>query len=173
MNAVPSPGPLDPSAAPTALAILHADGSSRLVAQRPLELGEVVLVLDGVLVDRPSRHSIQVGVALHLEKPAGVAGVAEFDQCLWRFLEHSCEPNAAFRGRELIATRRIEAFEPVTFDYLTHEYDMASPFRCQCGSVHCVGEVRGFRHLADDARQRLRPTLAPHILELARRDGLC
>ncbi|MGA1523670.1 MAG: hypothetical protein ACO4CZ_06860, partial [Planctomycetota bacterium] len=114
MNTAPSPEPLEPDAAPTALAILRADGSSRLVAQRPLEMGEVVLVLDGVLVDRPSRHSIQVDMALHLEKPAGVAGVAELDQCLWRFLEHSCEPNAAFRGRQLIATRRIAAFEPVT-----------------------------------------------------------
>ena len=155
------------------VAVLRADGSSRLVARRTLDLGDTVLWLDGVEVDTPSRHSIQIDVDRHLEKPARVHGIAELDLCPWRFLEHSCDPNAAFRGRQLIATRRIEAYEAVTFDYLTQEYDMASPFGCACGSPVCVGEVRGFRHLAPVHRDRLLPKLAPHILELARRDGLC
>lgn len=155
------------------LAILRADGSSRLVAQRAFREGEVILTLDGVLVTAPSRHSIQIGIGLHLEKPADVEGVAEMDRYLWRFLEHSCAPCAAFRGPELVAVRAIDPFEPVTFDYLTQEYDMASPFPCACGSSDCVGEVRGFRHLPSERRERLQPRLAAHVLELARRDGLC
>ncbi|MDA0935381.1 MAG: SET domain-containing protein [Planctomycetota bacterium] len=155
------------------LAILRADGSSRLVAQRAFRAGDVILELDGVQVTEPSRHSIQIGIGLHLEKPAYVEGVAEMDRYLWRFLEHSCAPCAAFRGSELVALRTIEPLEPVTFDYLTQEYDMASPFSCACGSPDCVGDVRGFRHLSPAGRERLRPRLAPHVLELARRDGLC
>jgi hypothetical protein len=155
------------------VAVLRAEGSSRLVARRALDMGDAVLRLDGVVVDRPSRHSVQIDVDRHLEKPPQVIGVAELDMCPWRFLEHSCDPNAAFRGRQLIALRRIEPYEAVTFDYLTQEYDMASPFGCSCGSPHCIGEVRGFRHLSPAHRERLLPNLAPHILELARRDGLC
>jgi len=161
------------SPAESKVAVLRADQCFRLVARRGVDAGEIVLRLDGVVVDRPSRHSIQIGAAIHLEKPDDLGGHDELDQCQWRFLEHSCAPNAAFRGRELVALTRIEPFEPVTFDYLTQEYDMASPFSCACGSPDCVGDVRGFRHLSPAGRERLRPRLAPHVLELARRDGLC
>jgi hypothetical protein len=74
----------------------------------------------------------------------------------WSFLNHACEPNAAFRGLTLVATRAIRQGEEITFHYATTEYDMAEPFRCRCGSPLCLGEIRGFRHLPPAALERLR-----------------
>jgi len=48
----------------------------------------------------------------------------------------------------------------------TTEYDMAEPFACHCGSPRCFGTIRGFKHLTEDERERLRPFLAPHLASL-------
>ena len=68
-------------------------------------------------------------------------------------------------------TRATRLFNPydvvfsdeITFDYHTTEYELFSPFQCQCGSIHCVKDIRGYKHLAAAHRQRLAPLAAPHI----------
>jgi len=84
----------------------------------------------------------------------------------WRFLNHSCDPNAAVRERQLIAVRPIHPGEDLTFNYNTTEYDMASPFACHCGSLFCAGQIRGFKYLDRQERERLRPLLNPHLVRL-------
>src|SRR5689334_20039904 len=56
---------------------------------------------------------------------------------------HSCDPNASFDADGmLVAVRRIEAGEEITYDYLAHPLP-ASPwnFECRCGAKGCVGWV--------------------------------
>ena len=48
--------------------------------------------------------------------------------------------------------------------YATTERDMAEPFLCHCGSKCCASQIRGFRWLANEERQRLRTWLAAHLL---------
>jgi SET domain-containing protein len=66
-----------------------------------------------------------------------------------RFLNHACEPNAAFgngelgRDRDLFAVRAIAPGAEITFDYNAHEDELSHPFECRCGSARCVGTVRG------------------------------
>lgn len=86
--------------------------------------------------------------------------VAEYG---WRFLNHSCEPNAFLRGLTLVALDDIPEGAEITFDYNTTEWDMAHPFACVCGTPACVGVVRGYRHLDDAARARLLPWVAEHL----------
>jgi len=58
---------------------------------------------------------------------------------------HSCEPNAIFRGeRDLLALFDIAAGEEITYDYSTntssrHGYTMK--FRCRCGAPRCRGAI--------------------------------
>jgi hypothetical protein len=131
-------------------------GEQRTVrAARPFARGDLLLLLRGWLVAEPTRHTIQVDDDLHLEgEPTA----------LWRYLEHSCAPNARVRDRELLATMPIHVGDEITFDYDTTEWAMASPFACACGAPACRGFVRGFRHLGADTRAVLRPRLAPHLL---------
>ena len=135
----------------------------RLIAIHPIAEGMPVLAIAGRETPVPTRYSLQVGAALHLDQECARD---EFDlvrHYFWRYLDHSCEPTAVIRGREVIALRDIAEGEPVTFDYNTTEYDLAEPFRCNCGSARCVGMVRGARHLTPAQRARLERWLPDYL----------
>lgn len=62
------------------------------------------------------------------------------------FFNHSCEPNAGFKGQIfLVAMRDIKIGEQVTFDYamvLSKSDDLPSySFDCKCSSANCRGQV--------------------------------
>ena len=146
------------------LGVLRHGNGFCLVAIAPIAPGEVLLQIDGVVTRAPTRYSVQVGEDRHIDLPPGIDLSDQLASYQWSFLNHACDPNAAFRETVLVATRAIRAGEEVTFHYATTEFDMAEPFACRCGSRHCLGEVRGFRHLAPEVQARLRPHLAPHLL---------
>ena len=123
--------------------------------------------VDGNSTTMPTRHSVQIGPSLHIDLPDGYGPDEILDRFYWRFMNHSCEPSAIIRGLDVLALRPIQPGEEVTFDYNTTEYEMAEPFECRCGSANCVGLVRGYRFLADQERDRLRPWVARHLLSAA------
>lgn len=61
----------------------------------------------------------------------------------FRYVNHSCEPNAYMRlcyGRvEFYSLRRIEAGEELTCDYGETHHDGRLP--CRCGSARCKGAL--------------------------------
>lgn len=155
------------SAAPSllpAVGILHAGGEFRVVAMRAVAAGEVLLTIEGEVVARPSRTSVQVSEREHVDVPATWTLEEVLARAPWRFLNHACEPSAWVRGREVVALRPLAPFEEVTFDYATTEASMATPFRCRCGAPSCGGrEIRGFLHLPPDEQRRRLPHLAPWL----------
>lgn len=124
------------------VAVAYSGGAYRVVAARPALPGDLLLRIAGVLTHAPSRHSLQVGPGRHLVPPPGLAPDDPSPRYAWRYLNHSCDPNAVVSGRELIATRPVAAGDEVTFDYNTTEGELAEPFACRCG--HCGGRtIRG------------------------------
>ena len=76
-----------------------------------------------------------------------------------RYINHSCEPNAAIRKVAnrlfVFATRRIARGAEVTFDYSTTiGDDDIWTMRCRCGTPRCRGTVRSFGALPADLRER-------------------
>ena len=143
-----------------AVLVARVNGGRHLIASEAVAVGTMILELDGIIMDVPDRYSVQVGRNEHLRPPAHAADGD--DAYLWRYLNHSCEPNAAFAGRRLVAVRSIRAGEEISFDYNTTEWDMSSPFRCACGN--CGGrEVGGYRHLSAAERARIEPHVAEHL----------
>jgi SET domain len=144
---------------------LHIDCSKEhrcLRAASRFEAGEVVLVLEGLLSDTPSRYSVQVGADLHVQPSPGIP--EDSVRAAWRYLNHSCNPNAAFRGPVLTALVAIEVGAEITFDYNTTEATMAEPFTCRCG--HCGGRrVGGYRALSRRERSSLKGWIAPYLLD--------
>lgn len=134
-----------------------------IVAAEAAGVGEVVTRIVGVESTTPTRFSLQVGPSLHIEPAADAPLDGTY---AWRFMNHSCDPNCEIRGRDVVALRPIAEGEEITYDYATTEEEMAEPFRCGCGSPHCRGEIRGFRYLSTEDRERLRPRLADHLLAL-------
>jgi len=145
------------------LVIERRDGRYRALAARPFAAGEVVVRLEGRVRAHADRYSIQIGVDGHLVVPPGADPREIVARYPWRFLDHACDPSAAFRGWELVARRDLAPLDEVTFDYETTEWELAVPFRCACGEAACRGEIRGFRFLAPDTARRL-PEVAAHLL---------
>lgn len=153
-----------PAASPARIVVDVAREQYRVRAAAPIAAGEAILAIDGELTDRPSRFSVQVDDVCHIEVPAAQDLATSIERSPWRFLNHSCAPNAVVRGRQLIATAAIAAGDEITFDYNTTEFELASPFACHCGAGDCLGSIHGFRHLGREQRLRRRAALAPHLL---------
>ncbi|MCC6317801.1 MAG: SET domain-containing protein-lysine N-methyltransferase [Gemmatimonadaceae bacterium] len=67
------------------------------------------------------------------------------DPTQWAPTNHSCEPNAAFDGLNVVAMRRVRRGEEITLDYGAFLDEASEPFRCTCGAVSCRGLVKGSR----------------------------
>jgi len=137
----------------TESAVLHGCG---IICTRALAEGEAVFELTGRLVSVPSMHTLQIAENVHLE-PGDSA---------WAMINHSCAPNCIIdiNRKRVVTCRDIRPGEELTFNYLTTEWEMASPFPCRCGAAHCFGMIRGYRFLDASQRQALRATVAPHFL---------
>ncbi|GBE09497.1 SET domain protein [bacterium BMS3Abin12] len=102
--------------------------------------GDFVGYFNGSLVKNRTQMSLQFGPDFHVEPSV---------ESPFRNLNHSCDANARFAGRNLYARRDIQPDEEITIDYNCHELELASPFKCNCGVTGCVGEIKGYKYLTD------------------------
>ena len=65
------------------------------------------------------------------------------DPAVWAPQNHSCAPNTAFDGLNLIALRDISHGEELTLDYALSMSDTSAPFACRCGAPACRGQISG------------------------------
>jgi len=65
------------------------------------------------------------------------------------YMNHSCAPTAVLdiNKMEVRAAKPIKAGTPVTFFYPSTEWDMAQPFKCNCGARECLGVINGAKHI--------------------------
>lgn len=87
------------------------------------EVGDVVLSIEGEIIDKPSRTTIQIVPNKHVDVDAPA-----------KFINHSCNANCEVRGMELIAIKKINIGDEITFNYQNSEDILANPFICNdCG----------------------------------------
>jgi hypothetical protein len=148
------------------VSVRSSNGFYSVAATEEIAGGEIVFLLQGYVIYSPSRYSVQIDKDRHLEPSSSDP---QDPGSYLRFLNHSCSPNCYIELDDLSvrALRVIRSGEQVTFDYNTTEFDMASPFRCECNSEDCYGEIRGFIHLSVTQQMNLMPRLAPHLRSLA------
>lgn len=135
--------------------VLDQPGHRRLVAIQDIAKGTSLFRLTGRERKTPTKYSVQVGATVHLDPDCTRDKAELVRRYFYRYLDHACEPTVQIRDREVIAVRDIAEGEGVTFHYCTTEYDMATPFDCQCGSSRCMGVIRGARHLTPAQRRPL------------------
>ncbi len=61
----------------------------------------------------------------------------------WAPQNHSCEPNTAYKGLNVIAIKPIQMGEELTLDYANFLDENMEPFTCTCGSIACRGQIKG------------------------------
>ncbi len=135
---------------------IESDGEEAyVVCTKPIAPGEVLFKVTGRLVSRPDRYSVQLAARRHVTP----------DGAPWSLVNHSCEPNARLdcARQQIIALRPILLGNEVSWNYLTTEWELISPFHCTCASELCVGYIQGFKHLRLPSRQLLLPLLSPFL----------
>lgn len=60
----------------------------------------------------------------------------------WLVQNHSCSPNTAYQGLDLVALQDIAAGTELTVDFATFRDENQLEFECQCGAPQCRGQVR-------------------------------
>lgn len=74
----------------------------------------------------------------------------------WAPQNHSCAPNTAYRGLDVVALRDISPGEELTLDYADFCNDTAAAFDCRCGASTCRGRVSAPAGNSVTARERAR-----------------
>lgn len=138
-------------------------GELSLHSLRRFATGEVMAAFESVSSSsQPTRLSVQVSESEHIEL------APEF----LRYMNHSCRPNAMFdvASRVVRAVAPIEPGDEITFFYPSTEWEMASPFQCECGMPECLETIQGAAFLPGSVLTRYR--LSEHIEILAERRDL-
>lgn len=109
---------------------------------------------DFLVFSSPTYQTIQVDQHIHVL------------DCVFANMNHSCDPNTFIDTHtlSLIAERDIKAEEELTFSYFTTEWRMDKPFKCECGSLDCVGEILGAYKLSPRWLSKYR--LSNHVQKL-------
>ncbi len=113
----------------------------QLIASAPIRSGEVIVSFtDHDIQATRTWRTLQIDFQRHVRND------------FLNFVDHSCEPNACLdiEGRALVAVRDIVEKEPVTIFYPGSEVELAESFVCNCGSSHCLGEIKGGFYLTHE-----------------------
>jgi D-alanine-D-alanine ligase-like ATP-grasp enzyme len=65
------------------------------------------------------------------------------DPSEWAPQNHSCDPNTAYEGLNVISLKKINKGQELTLDYGNFLDDSMMPFQCRCGSAKCRGLITG------------------------------
>ena len=80
------------------------------------------------------------------------------DPSAWAPQNHSCQPNTAYDGLNVIAICAIAPGQELTLDYSSFLDERMEPFQCRCGATNCRGLVTGVPGNSVTAREiKLRP----------------
>ena len=88
---------------------------------------DIIFVLDGDMLDYPTRESIHIGNNKHIIDKFG------------SFINHSFNPNIKIDGKNVVALKKIKIGEEICFNYNDSEINMACPFHVNhqivCGKL--------------------------------------
>ena len=71
----------------------------------------------------------------------------------WAPQNHSCNPNTAYKGLNVLALRNIQQGEELTLNYASFLDENMEPFNCRCGAANCCGWVTGIKNNSVTARE--------------------
>ena len=117
-----------------------------LFAKVNLKEGEAIFIAKGRMVKYPYYPDYKIGPnRLAMEKHIWLD---PFDKNPWRFINHSCNPNAGLKGRRIVvAMKNIKKNKEVTIDYSITEEDPNWKMKCICSEKNCRKVIKSVRFL--------------------------
>jgi uncharacterized protein len=154
---------------PSLVAAGRPDGEQGVFALAAVEAGELLAILGGKVMPIEGEISAAHDRTLQIHD-FFVLGCAEGEVEDTEFFNHSCEPNAGFKGQILLyAMTGIAAGEEVTFDYATVVFGDTVPyhyeFACQCNKPRCRGRITGNDWRLPELQTRYRGFFQPYLQE--------
>jgi D-alanine-D-alanine ligase len=123
-----------------------------IYANRPVKKNEVIFKGEGnaqrIITKRFVEKNWNEDEKLHFRRYAYPISDEVFilwdeDPADWAPQNHSCDPNTAFDGLNVIALRDIATGSELTLDYANFLDENMEPFDCQCGAINCRLRISG------------------------------
>ena len=123
-----------------------------IYASRDIKKGEIIFKGEGraqrIITKRFVEKNWNEDEKLHFRRYAYPVSEELFilwddDPSEWAPQNHSCDPNTAFDGLNVLALKSIKLTEELTLDYAEFLDENMEPFNCKCGSHSCRGEING------------------------------
>lgn len=139
-----------------------------IYAARHIQKGEVVFKGEGraqKIITKPyvDQHWTEAEKQVFAHYAYPISGQVyilwDDDPTQWAPQNHSCDPNTAYVGLDLVATKEIAAGEEITADYAALLNDTAESFQCKCGASNCRGVVVGSN--GNSVQARIDGTIRP------------
>jgi D-alanine-D-alanine ligase len=134
-----------------------------IYASRPLQPGDVIFKGEGraqrIITKRFVEKNWNEDEKLHFRRYAYPVSEELFilwdeDPSEWAPQNHSCDPNTAFDGLNVLAIKPIGEGDELTLDYAEFLDENMEPFQCRCNSTNCRGEISGINANSLTSRER-------------------
>ncbi len=134
-------------------------------AVEPVEAGEVVAVWGGRIVPEDIAAALPPNLrryVVQVEDDQYLAPLDRVDPA--ELVNHCCLPNCGLRGQiTLVALRRIEPGEEITFDYATTDSSPFLEFDCACVKKPCRNRVSMNDWQRDEVQAVNRGHFSPYL----------
>ena len=89
---------------------------------------------------------------------------------IWRYFNHSCEPNTAIVGtKKLIALKNIKAHTELVFDYSMTDGDILWEMECLCNHRNCRKKINSIQKIPEEAFQKHLPYIPKYFVQLRKK----
>ena len=129
-----------------------------IFAKRNIKKNETAFIVKGRIIRGPYSPGYKFDQRwLAIDNNAWIAPLRRNP---WRFINHSCEPNAGLNGKvTVVAMQNIKKGEEITIDYSITEddpyWEMDSV--CNCGESNCRKIIRSVRFLPEEIFKKYKP----------------
>ncbi len=137
-----------------------------IFAEEKIKKGEHIAFIEGELVKKVTKNAKD---AASIPLWYGITDKIWLNpkNTIWRYFNHSCEPNTAIIGkRKLIALKTINEKEELTFDYSMSDGDLLWEMRCTCGSKTCRKKITSIQKLPESVFRSHMPNIPTYFKEL-------
>ena len=105
--------------------VKEISGMKGLFAKKKFHEDELIVKIEGKIINKPSRTSVQVGINEHIDVKEPIM-----------FINHKCDANIRLKNNTFVAIRDIDKGEEITFNYNDSEEVLSNPFVCRdCGQM--------------------------------------
>ena len=134
-------------------------------AIEPIEKGEILATFGGAIVNRAQMATMSAdrqARSVQVDDDCFVLGPPEREP--GDSVNHSCNPNGGMKySVQVVAMRRIEPGEELSFDYAMTDGSDYDEFECQCGASNCRGKVTGNDWQLPDLQRRYAGYFSPYL----------